>query len=223
MARDITTGVVEGFMKRILGAAVFAVAVLAIGAPARGAVIVLPRTGQVGVGVQGQYGGLAKQGELGDEFGTGAGLAVRLKYRMRYDRGMGLSFETRTLDGRGKFMAKSAFPPGAGADSLAPLKSLKLQTFGLDLYQFFRTRTRTQGFLSATAGLAKINAVGRDGDPVYPVAGDGMFLSVGAGAERFIYRSWAVDASVRYSAIFLDGGTNNDVQAAVGMIFYAAY
>jgi opacity protein-like surface antigen len=204
-ARDITTGVVEGFMKRILGVIAVAVAVLAIGTPARAVVIVLPRTGQ---------------GELGDEFGTGAGLAVRLKYRMRYDRGMGLSFDTRSLDGRGKFMLKSAFP--AGIDSL-PNKSLKLQTFGLDLYQFFGTRSRLQGYVSGTAGLAKINAVGSDGDPVYPVAGDGLFLSVGAGAERFIYRSWAVDASVRYSAIFLDGGTNNDVQAAIGMIFYAAY
>jgi opacity protein-like surface antigen len=207
-------------MKRILGAVAVAVAISAVGAPAHAAVVVLPRTGQVGVGVEGQYGGLAQQGELGDEFGTGGGLAVRLKYRMRYDRAMGLSFETRSLDGRGQFMTKSAFP--AGIDSL-PNKSLTLQTFGADLYQFFGTRTRTQGYLSATGGLAKINAVGSDGDPVYPIAGDGLFLGVGAGVERFLYRSWAVDASVRYSAIFLDGSSNSDVQVAVGMIFYAAY
>jgi opacity protein-like surface antigen len=207
-------------MKRILGAVAVAVAISAVGAPAHAAVVVLPRTGQVGVGVEGQYGGLAQQGELGDEFGTGGGLAVRLKYRMRYDRAMGLSFETRSLDGRGQFMTKSAVP--AGIDSL-PNKSLTLQTFGADLYQFFGTRTRTQGYLSATGGLAKINAVGSDGDPVYPIAGDGLFLGVGAGVERFLYRSWAVDASVRYSAIFLDGSSNSDVQVAVGMIFYAAY
>jgi opacity protein-like surface antigen len=210
-------------MKRILGAVVLVAAVSLAGVPAHAFVVVLPRTGQVGVGVQGEFGGLAQQGELGNEFGTGGGLAVRLKYRMRYDRGMGLSFETRTLDGRGTFMTTSAFPHDTGPDSLAPLKSLKLQTFGVDLYQFFGTRTRTQGFLSASGGLAKINAVASNGDPVYPIAGDGLYLGVGAGLERFVYRSWAVDASVRYSAVFLDGGTNSDVQAALGMIFYAAY
>ena len=207
-------------MKRILAAVAFAAVVSSTGAPAHAATLVLPRAGQVGVGMQGQFGGLVQQGELGNEFGTGAGLAVRLKYRLRYDRAAGLSFETRSLDGRGAFMLTSAFP--AGIDSL-PNKSLKLQTFGLDLYQFFGTRTRNQGFVSASAGLAKINAVGSDGDPVYPIAGDGLYVGVGGGLERFVYRSWAVDASVRYSAVFLDGSTNSDVQVALGMTFYAAY
>jgi hypothetical protein len=207
-------------MKRILAAVAFAALVSLTVAPARAVTLILPRNSQVGVGIQGQFGGMPESGELGNEFGTGPGLAVRLKYRMRFDRAMGLSFETRTLDGRGKFLLSSAFP--AGIDSL-PNKSLTLQTFGFDVYQFFNTRSRNQQYLSASAGLAKINAVGSDGDPVYPVAGDGMFLGVGAGFERFVYRSWAVDGSVRYSAIFLDGSTNHDVQAALGMIFYAAY
>ena len=50
-----------------------------------------------------------------------------------------------------------------------------------------------------------------------------LFLGAGAGFERFVYRSWAVDGSARYSAIFLDGTTNHEVQFALGMIFYAAY
>ena len=187
---------------------------------AHAAAVILPRAGQVGVGLQGQFGGMLESGELGKEFGTGPGLAVRVKYRMRYERAMGLSFEVRTLDGRGKLVTPSAFP--VGIDSL-PLKSLSLQTFGFDVYQFFHTRSRNQQYLSASAGLAKINAVGSDGDAVFPIAGDGMFLGVGAGFERFVYRSWAIDVSLRYSAVFLDGSANHDVQAAVGMIFYAAY
>ncbi len=207
-------------MNRILAGVAFAVAVSLIGAPAHAFVVVLPRAGQVGVGLQGQFGGLARQGELGSEFGTGGGLAVRLKYRMRYDRAMGLSFETRRLDARGARYDQTAFL--ASEDKL-PRTALTLQTFGGDLYQFFGTRSRWQGFLSASAGLAKINASLSDGETVYPIAGDGLYVGAGAGLERFVYRSWAVDASVRYSAVFLDGAANNDLQAALGMIFYAAY
>ena len=207
-------------MKRFLAIAALVTACSLAAAPARAVVIVLPRTGQVGVGVQGQFGGMPATGELGTEFGTGFGMTVRIKYRMRYDRGLGLSFETKRLDARGARSDETAFP--ASPDGL-PRTALSLQTFGLDLYQFFGTRTRTQAFLSASGGLAKINSWVTNGDPVYPLAGDGMYLGVGAGVERFVYRSWAVDASLRYSAVLLDGKTNHDLGAAVGMIFYAAY
>jgi hypothetical protein len=210
-------------MKAVFMVAAFVAVVLLAGVPAHAVTIVLPRAGQAGVGLQFQGGGLAETGELGNEFGAGVGFgAVRLKYRTRYERAAGISFETRRLDGRGHFVTPSAFLVGAGADSV-PLTAVTLQTFGADLYQFFGSRTRTQGFLSVSGGLAKINAWSKSGDPVYPIAGDGVFLGVGAGLERFVYRSWAVDFSTRYAAIFLDGSTNHDVQVALGMIFYAAY
>lgn len=210
-------------MKGILAAGAFVVLASLAGAPARAANILLPRAGQVGVGIQPlQYGGLPEVGELGSEFGSGFGMAVRLKYRTRYDRAAGLSFETRRLDGRGHFVNPSAFLVGAGADSL-PLKAVTLETYGVDLYQFYRARARTQGFLSASGGLAKINGWSSNGDLVAPLAGDGLFLGAGAGLERFVYRSWALDLSVRYEAVFLDGSTNHDVQAAIGAVFYAAY
>ena len=211
-------------MRAVFVAGVFVAAVTWAGATAHAATIILPRAGQVGVGVQFQGGGLAQTGQLGEEFSTGVGFgSVRLKYRTRYDRGAGVSFETRRLDGRGMLTTNSAFSRDTGPDSLAPLTALTLQTFGADLYQFFGARTRTQGFLSASGGIAKINAWAKNGDPVYPIPGDGVYLGVGTGLERFVYRSWAVDASVRYTAIFLDGSTNHDVQLALGMIFYAAY
>jgi opacity protein-like surface antigen len=209
-------------MKGILAAAVLAVVVSSAVSPAYAVSIVLPRAGQVGIGLQGQFGGLAQAGELGNEFGTGAGLAFRLKYRTRYDRAAGLSFETRRLDGRGYFVTPSAFLPGAGADSL-PLKAVTLATYGVDLYQFFNTRMRTQEFLCVSGGLAKISGWSSNGDVVTPLAGDGLYLGVGGGLERFVYRSWAVDISARYSAVFLDGSVNHDVQVALGMTLYAAY
>ena len=207
-------------MKGILGAVALAGAVLLSASPAHAVAIILPRTGQVGVGVQGEYGGLADSGELGKEFGLGGGVDVRLKYRMRYERGIGLSFETRKLDARGARFDQSAFP--ASPDSL-PRTSLSLQTYGFDLYQFFGTRSRTPFFLSASAGLAKINSTVSNGDPVYPLGGDGFFVGAGAGVERFVYRSWAIDFTTRYSAIFLDGTPNHELHASLGMIFYAAY
>jgi hypothetical protein len=211
-------------MKAVFSAAAFVAVVLLVGAPAHAVTLVLPRAGQTGVGLQFQGGGLAETGELGNEFSTGVGFgAVRLKYRTRYDRAAGISFETRRLDGRGRLVTPSAFTRDTGPDSLAPLEAVTLQTYGVDFYQFFGTRTRMQGFLSVSGGLAKINAWAKNGDPVYPLAGDGVFLGVGAGMERFVYRSWAVDFSTRYAAVFLDGSTNHDVQVALGMIFYAAY
>jgi len=208
-------------MKGIRAAAVLAGVVLLGAAQAHAVTIVLPRAGQVGVAVQGEYGGLASSGELGQEFGLGAGLAVHMVYRMRYDRAIGLSFETRRLDARGAGeFGQTAFP--ASPDSLVRT-ALTLQTFGGDIYQFFGTRSRTQGYLSASAGLAKINSWVANGDPVYPLAGDGLYLGVGGGAERFVYRSWAIDGSARYTAILLDGSANHELQLSLGMIFYAAY
>src|SRR5207244_719777 len=68
---------------------------------ARGAVVVTPpRPGQVGIGIQGQYGTLLNSGGIGDQFGSGPGIAVRLRYRMRYERGIGLSFESQRFDVR---------------------------------------------------------------------------------------------------------------------------
>jgi hypothetical protein len=210
-------------MKGILATGALVVLASLAGAPARAANIVLPRAGQVGVGVQPlQYGGMPEAGELGSEFGTGFGMAVRLKYRTRYDRAAGLSFETRRLDGRGHFVTPSAFLVGAGADSL-PLKAATLETYGVDLYQFYGARKSTQEFLSVSGGLAKVNGWSSNGDLVAPIAGDGLFLGAGAGLERFVYRSWAVDFSARYEAVFLDGSTNHDIQVALGAIFYAAY
>jgi hypothetical protein len=52
---------------------------------------------------------------------------------------------------------------------------------------------------------------------------DGVYVSAGAGLERFIYRSWALDLSTRYMAVFAGGKANHDLQASLGFIFYASY
>src|SRR5258707_6246301 len=62
--------------------------------------IVLPRAGQVGIGIQGQGGTLFSGGDLGGEFGGGGGLAVPVRYRMRFARAIALTFESQGLSAR---------------------------------------------------------------------------------------------------------------------------
>jgi hypothetical protein len=195
--------------RRTWAAATMAVG-LAIACEA-GAVVVPPSSGQVGFGMQGQYGTLLKSGGLGSDFGSGPGLAVRLRYRMRYERGLGLSFEGQRFDSRDRVLADTS------------LSRLSIFTAGLEFYQMFGTRTRTSRMLSVGAGLAKATYKLKNGSTVYPTAGDGPYLSAGAGIEHFVYQTWAADLSARYMAVFQDGKANHDFQLALGFIFYSGY
>ena len=179
---------------------------LAAAAEARAARIVIPpRPGQVGLGVQGQYGALLKSGSVGESFGSGPGLAVRLRYRMRYQRGIGLSFESQRFD------AREATWDGTEAS---------IFTAGAEVYQMFGTRTRSTRMLSLGAGLAKLSVKLRDGETMFPYD-DGVYVSAGAGVERFFWQSRAYDLSARYMTVFLGGKVNHDVHVALGLIFYA--
>lgn len=183
--------------------------------------IVLPRPGQVGLGIQGGYGMLLESGKLGTEFGSGPEVAVRLRYRMRFERGLGLSFESQRLDARAFYGGSGSFV--ALGDSTLARDRLSLVTSGVEFYQMFDTRTRTTKMLSVGAGLAQLSSRLTDGETQYPDDGDGFYVSAGAGIERFIYRSWALDLSVRYQTIFQGGSTNHDLQLAAGIMFYASY
>lgn len=188
--------------------------------------IVLPRPGQVGLEIGGGYGLLAKSGELGNLYDTGPTFVVRARYRMRYERAIGLSFESQTLDVRTEPPAFDESDPA----SIGPTR-LSLILSGFEFYQLFGTRTKTTRMVMAGAGLAQARAKLNSGDTQLidvegeaPTgSGDGLFVSAGAGVERFFYRSWAWDLSTRYMAVFRNGKPNHDVQAALGVIFYASY
>ena len=77
--------------------------------------------------------------------------------------------------------------------------------------------------LSAGAGLAQVSARLSNGETQFPIAGAGVFLSLGGGVERFAWRSLAWDLSTRYMAIFHDKKLNHGIQLQLGFIFYAAY
>lgn len=213
MSRNIAAGAFAGSLL---------LAALAV-PPARAANdIVLPRAGQVGIGMQVQGGTLLSAGELGHEFGAGPGLTFKIRYRMRFERAIGLTFDAQELHARHPFGGAGAF------DSLEDFPAvrrdrLKLVTAGIEFYQMFDTRERMVKMLSAGAGLAQLSAHLSNGETQFPLAGDGVFLSAGAGLERFVFRSWAWDLSSRYMMLFHDGKMNHDLQAQLGLIFYASY
>ena len=185
--------------------------------------VIPPRPGQVGVSVQGEYGGMLKSGSIGEDFDFGPGLAVRIRYRMRYERGLGLSFESQSFEVRpsAEFIDPDLGPLGPG-HPLAPRK-VTVTLSGLDIYQMFGTRTTTTRMVGAGFGLAQTHYTLNDGETAFPAAPDGAYVSLGAGVEKFFYRSLAYDLSVRYMALFVNGSTNHDFQAALGLAFYAAY
>jgi opacity protein-like surface antigen len=191
--------------------AVVLLAVLAPGLAHAAVVVVPPRPGQVGLAIQGQYGMLLESGSLGSDFGQGPGLAVRLRYRMRYERGLGLSFESQRFDAR------------VASDEDTAAKHVSVYAYGVDAYQMFSTRTRVTKWLSVGGGLIQTRRTLNDGEIEFAISNDGVFVSAGTGVEWFFWQSWAVDMSTRYSSVFLDGKVNHDLQASLGLVFYASY
>jgi opacity protein-like surface antigen len=196
-------------------AAIVAGATLWMPGPALAAKIVLPKPGDVGFALFGQYGGLTKAGEIGDDYGSGAGFGFRLRYRMAYDRGLGLTFERQGFDPRRKSTA---------ADTVGTPLSTTVILTGAEIYQMFGTRTRVTKMLSAGVGLAQVTQKLKGGETLSSGTGvgDGFFVSVGGGFEYFFWQSWAVDLSMRYQALILHETTNHDVQIAAGLVFYAS-
>lgn len=184
-----------------------------VSAAEAGVVVIPPRAGQLGVGIQGQYGSLTSGGGFGSDFGAGAGMAVRLRYRLRYERAIGVSFERQNFDARELALGDSAE------------KTLTLMNSSVEFYQLFGTRTRTTRMLSVGFGLVQPSKKLRGGE--VKLGGDdvldGAFVSVGAGIERFFYQSLGLDLNIHYQTIFQNGSTNHNVQAAAGLIFYATY
>jgi hypothetical protein len=202
--------------------AALALVAAAAGTAVAGTLVVPPRPGQVGLSVAGSYGTLLKSGTIGEQFGSGAGMNVRVRYRARYERGWGLTFESHSLDVRDLEMVRDYWDDTKyPADSSVAYKKATVFLYGVDFYQMFGTRTKTPMMLSAGVGLAHPAFTLNDRETQYPV-NDGPYLSVGAGVERFFWQSLAFDVGARYAAIFLGDKVNHDLHASIGLIYYAS-
>jgi len=178
-----------------------------------GWVVVPPRPGQIGVALDGQYGSFFKTGGLGSEFGTGPGLGVRVRYRMKYERAIGLSFE------------KSQYDVRQNADTTFADNTVSLVNSSVEFYQLFGTDGKTTRMLSGGFGLTQVSKKLNDGE--LKLGGDdvsdGMFITVGLGLERFFVQSFGLDVNAHYEMIFQNGSTNQLFQVGLGLVFYAGY
>ena len=172
--------------------------------------IILPRPGQVGVGGQAQFGTMFNSGDFGDLYDQGPGLGVRVRYRMRFERALGLVFESQQFDAR-----------DASADSLTAPERLTALTSGVEVYQMFGTQGRTVRYLNAGVGLAQFTIHNFQDETEFP--GDGLYISFGGGLERFVYRSTAIDLEVKYHTLFHEGEVNHALRVSAGVIFYVSY
>jgi len=173
------------------------------------------------VSLSGLYGMLLESGNVGDQFGSGPGISLQMRYRMRYERGIGLSFESHGFDPRPGEQVDLLGGTPMAADYEFAYKKLNLYLYGVDFYQMFGTRTKTTKLLSVGAGLAHTVFALNDGENEFPL-GDGAYLSAGTGIERFFWQGVAFDLSARYHAVLLDGKVNHDLRLAVGLIMYAS-
>lgn len=180
--------------------------------------VVLPRPGQVGLGVQASYGQLLQVGDFGNEFTGGASYSVHLRYRMRYERAFGLSFSAERFD------VRTPTPLTTDPNSVQP-ERLNTTLSGLDLYQMFGTRTPTVKYLLVSGGLSQERVKLNDGETELSgtFSQDGVYLGAGAGLERFFWQSMSWDLTGRYNAIFQNGKPHHDVQLALGIMWYASY
>ena len=181
-------------------------------APAVAAKVVLPRPGQVGIELQGGYGMLLNSGTQGGVFDQGPAIGARLRYRMRYERAIGLSFEKQRFEIR---QPEAEYQGGAGRQHLDVVLS------GLEFAKMFGTRTPSVKMILVGVGLSQTSGRFVNGEGFFP--GDGSYLSAGFGVERFFYKSWALDFSTRYSLVFIPDDRLHSVQAALGLMFYASY
>jgi len=181
--------------------------------------VVLPRAGQVGLGIQFGYGTLLQTDSYGQTFGGGASYVVHLRYRMRYERAIGLSFSAERFD------VRTPVPWDPTDDATILPERLNTTLSGLDFYQMFGTRTPTVKYLLLSGGLSQERVKLNDGETELSgtYSSDGLYLGAGAGIERFFWSSMSWDLSARYNAIFRDGKPHQDVQASLGIMWYASY
>jgi hypothetical protein len=201
--------------------------VLLVGTAGAGAIIVPPRPGQVGIGMSPNVATLLDNGDLGAGFASSGtpGLSVQLRYRMRYERGFGLTWDQQELDVRdgARFWDSSAGTYIDPASDLYP-KKMNLYLYGLEFYQMFDTRAKTVKLLSVGAGIAHPVRVLKDNELWFPLEdpGDGFFLSAGGSIERYFVGSFGADLSARYRLILHGGSSNHDLQVSLGLIWYAS-
>ena len=141
-----------------------------------------------------------------NDFDSGTGFAMRLRYYLGDNRALGISLESQIFDG-----------VRAPVNDDQP-KRLTDAIIMADYLFYFDRESSLSRYVAVGLGL---HHPGREYKSYGEVGPDGLAASLGGGLEYFFHRSTSVDVSVRGYGLFGQGeGFLGSVEAAVGMNFY---
>jgi hypothetical protein len=169
--------------------------------------------GTLTMGLHGQYGLLVGDAPAADDFDSGLGYGLRLRYYLGGNRALGISLDRQTFEG-------AASSPTADRP-----EEMNVAIITMDYYWYFDRKSDLPRYISIGAGVHHPSKDYSEYSnnawvPYSKVGPDGIVVSIGAGVEHFFHRVAAVDFSVRGHALLGQGGALGSVEATMGLNFY---
>ena len=167
------------------------------------------RPGTIDLGIQGGYGVVRGTSRLADGFDHGPSYAFRFRYMLAPSFSLGFSFENQHFTAR---PAPPSTTPGA-SDSTIHMSTVSAE----GVFFIHREREVTPYFIAGLGHAAP--------DIVDKVLGsarvnEGMFLTAGAGFERFIRPRFSLDFSLRGYGLISNSEFTSFAQLTAGIHLY---
>jgi hypothetical protein len=167
------------------------------------------RPGTISLGLQGGYGVVRGTSRLADGFDHGPSYAFRFRYMLSPSFALGFSFENQRFGNRGGVPSSE---PGA-SDS-----TIHMSTVSAEGVFFFHREREVTPYLLGGIGHAAPDIV----DEVLGSArvNEGMFLTAGAGVERFVRPRFSLDFSLRGYGLISNSEFTSFAQITAGIHLY---
>jgi len=167
------------------------------------------RVGTIDLGIQGGYGIVRGTSRLADGFDHGVSYAFRFRYMLSPSFSLGFSFENQHFGAR---PAPPSPEPGA-SDS-----TIHMSTVSVEGVFFIHHEREVTPYIIAGIGHAAPDIV----DNVLGSArvNEGMFLTTGAGFERFIRPRFSLDFSLRGYGLISNSEFTSFAQLSAGIHLY---
>jgi len=167
------------------------------------------RVGTIDLGIQGGYGVVRGTSRLADGFDHGPSYAFRFRYMLSPSFSLGFSFENQHFSAR---PAPPSLEPGA-SDSTIHMSTVSAE----GVFFIHREREVTPYFIAGLGHAAP--------DIVDKVLGsarvnEGMFLTAGAGFERFIRPRFSLDFCLRGYGLISNSEFTSFAQISAGIHLY---
>ena len=167
------------------------------------------RPGTISLGLQGGYGVVRGTSRLADGFDHGPSYAFRFRYMLSPSFALGFSFENQRFGNRGGAPSPE---PGA-SDSTIHMSTVSAE----GVFFVHREREVTPYFIGGIGHAAP--------DIVDEVLGsarvnEGMFLTAGAGLERFVRPRFSLDFSLRGYGLISNSEFTSFAQITAGIHLY---